>query len=116
MRGWIVLGLGVGLLYYTATETNKLDETIAQSESMLHKVQSKIQDMTGTTAIKTNDRLPILTQEIAERLSPSELSALNDILDSPDSLEEFKASYCSSSTPEHKSLSQENIYFICDKI
>lgn len=25
MRGWIILGAGIGLLYYLATETDKLD-------------------------------------------------------------------------------------------
>lgn len=116
MRGWIILGLGVGLLYYTATETNKLDEPIAQSEALLQKIEHKIQAMTGTAAIKTNDRMPKIKQEIAERLSPNELNALDNILDSKDSLGKFKAEYCSGSTLKHKSLSQENIYFICDKL
>lgn len=116
MRGWIILGLGVGLLYYVATETNKLDEPIAQSEALLQKIERKIQAMTGTTIIKANNRVSKLKQEIAERLSPSELSALDEILDSEDSLGEFKTEYCAGSSLKHKSLSQENIDFICDKL
>ncbi|WP_394390467.1 hypothetical protein [Shewanella woodyi] len=116
MRGWIILGLGVGLLYYVATETNKLDEPIAQSEAMLEETVRKIQGMTGTTAIKTNDKVPQLKREIAERLSPKELSTLDQIISSPSSLRSFKEEYCSGITPKHDSLSQENIYFVCDKL
>ncbi|MFT5235457.1 MAG: hypothetical protein ACI90A_000820 [Shewanella sp.] len=116
MRGWIILGLGVALLYYTATETNKLDETIAQSKAMLHKVEHKIKSMTGTTAITVNKEVPIQIHNIAERLSPNELNVLNAILSSTSSQQEFKTEYCSSSAVKHKSISKENIYFICDNI
>ena len=116
MRGWIILGLGVGLLYYAATETNKLDEPIAQSEALLKNIERKIHAMTGTTAIKNNDNRSQLKQEIAKRLSPRELTELDKILDSNDSLQEFKSEYCGASADKHENLSQENIYFICDKL
>ena len=41
MKGWIILALLAGALYYLYTETDKLDAPIAQTEAMVKKIENK---------------------------------------------------------------------------
>ncbi|WP_299796759.1 hypothetical protein [uncultured Shewanella sp.] len=116
MRGWIILGLGAGLLYYLATETNKLDEPIAKSDELLQKIERKLDSMTGTKVIRVDNRVSHLKKEIGQRMSEQELRALDDILASEYSLQEFKEEYCSGSIKKHDSFNKDNLFFICDKL
>ncbi|WP_076416327.1 hypothetical protein [Shewanella sp. UCD-KL12] len=116
MRGWIILGLGAGVLYYLATETNKLDKPIAETDELLHKIERKLHSMTGTKIIKVDNKVSQLKKEISQRMSTGELGALDDILESQYSVQEYKKEYCSGSAPRHESLSRDNLQFICDKL
>jgi|GEM_PF-967642 len=116
MRGWITLGLGAGLLYYVATETNKLDEPIAKSNEILQKIERKLDSITGTRVIKVDNHIAHLKKEIGERMSKRELQALDDILVSEYTLQEFKDDYCGGKTKQHDYFNKENLFFICDKL
>ncbi|MPY26313.1 hypothetical protein FM037_28025 [Shewanella psychropiezotolerans] len=116
MRGWIILGLGAGVLYYLATETNKLDEPMAQTDALLQKIERKLDAMRGTKIIRVDNKTSQLKKEISQRMSTGELGALDDILESEYSVQSFKDEYCSGSAPRHESLSRDNLQYICDKL
>jgi hypothetical protein len=116
MRGWIILGVGVGLLYYLATETDKLDEPIAQTDALMAKIERKLDAMTGTKIIKVDRQLSQLKTDIANRLTKVELAALDGILASEQTLLEFKEEYCGDNASRFTVLSKENQTFICDKL
>ncbi|QLE87581.1 hypothetical protein FLM48_22395 [Shewanella sp. Scap07] len=116
MKGWIILAIGVGVLYYLATETNELDKPIAQTEALLSQIENKIDAMTGTQIIKVDNRINNIKDEISDRLSNAELVVLDAILASEQSVSEYKQSFCGSKAPRHNDLSRDNQRFICDKI
>ncbi|QFU25053.1 hypothetical protein FM038_024995 [Shewanella eurypsychrophilus] len=116
MRGWIILGLGAGVLYYLATETNKLDEPIARTDALLVKIERKLHAMTGTKIIKVDNKVSQLKKEISSRMSTGELGALDDILESEFSVQAYKDDFCNGSAPRHESLSRDNVQYICDKL
>ncbi|RTR27404.1 hypothetical protein [Shewanella atlantica] len=116
MRGWIILGLGAGLLYYVATETNKLDEPIAKSDELLQKIERKLDSLTGTKIIRVDNRIAHLKKEIGQRMSERELLALDKILASEYALQDFKDEYCSGKAKQHDSFNKDNLFFICDKL
>lgn len=116
MRGWIILGIGAGLLYYVATETNKLDEPIAKSDELLQKIERKLDSLTGTKIIRVDSRVAHLKKEIGQRMSERELLALDKILASEYALQDFKDEYCSGKAKQHGSFSKDNLFFICDRL
>ncbi|MCE9680589.1 hypothetical protein LZP69_15665 [Shewanella sp. AS1] len=116
MKGWIILGLGIGLIYYLVTETNKLDEPIDKTSAILKKIERKLDSMTGTRIIKVDHPISHLKKEIADRLSRAELLALDGILETKESVAEFRDEYCSSPQRRFTELTKENQTFICDKI
>ena len=116
MRGWIILGAGIGLLYYLATETDKLDEPIAQTDALLKRIERKLDSMTGTQIIRVDKNIAMFKTQIAERLTRQELAALDDILESRDTVIEFKEKYCDNSNNRFDKLSKDNQQFICDKL
>ena len=116
MKGGIILGLGAGVLYYMATETNMLDEPMAQTDAFLQKIERKLDATTGTKIIKVDNKTSQLKQEISQRMSTGELGALDDILESEYSVQSFKDEYCNGSAPRHESLSRDNLQYICDKL
>lgn len=116
MKGWFLIALVIGVIYYLVTETDKLDQPIAQTDKLLLNIEQKIKSMTGTTLIRVDKSTQNIKQDISERMSDAELSALDSILESKETLLEFKASYCSGSDKTHAQFSKDNLYFICDKI
>ncbi|GIU02747.1 hypothetical protein [Shewanella algidipiscicola] len=116
MRGWIILGAGAGLLYYLATETNKLDEPMAQADALMQKAERKLDSMTGTKIIKVDNHLSQLKAEIANRLNKAEQAALEDIFESEQSVMAYKQQYCGDNASRFTILSRDNQLFICDKL
>ncbi|MCZ4338475.1 hypothetical protein [Shewanella colwelliana] len=116
MRGWIILGVGVGLLYYLATETDKLDEPMAQTDALMKKIERKLDSMTGTKIIKVDSHISQLKTEIANRLTKAELAALDSILESEQTVLEYKDEYCGGKASRFSDLSKDNQIFICDKL
>ncbi len=116
MKGWILLALLCGALYYLYTETDKLDTPIAKTEEIVQKVEDKVSSMTGTQLIKIDKKLAQSRKEILERLSAPELEAFNKIPLTEDGITDFKASYCGTKAPEHPVLSKDNLLFICDNL
>ncbi len=115
MRGWIGLAIVAGVVYYFATETNKLDKPINDIKSMFTKADKKLDSMTGTKIIKIDKHIPQVKSEIRERLSTLELRELDGVFASNESITEFKDQYCHSSA-RHPVFTKENLQFICDKI
>ncbi|MCL1114329.1 MULTISPECIES: hypothetical protein [Shewanella] len=115
MRGWIGLAIIAGVIYYFATETDKLDKPINDIKSMFSKADQKLDSMTGTKIIKIDKHIPQVKAEIYERLSTIEIRELDGIFVSNESIAEFKSQYCHSSA-RHPVFSKENLQYICDKI
>ncbi|GGP48318.1 hypothetical protein GCM10009347_14320 [Shewanella algicola] len=115
MRGWIGLAIIAGIVYYFATETDKLDKPINDIKSMFTKADNKLDSMTGTKIIKIDKHIPQVKSEIRERLSTQESRELDRVFASNESIAEFKTQYCNSSA-RHSVFSKENLQFICDKI
>lgn len=116
MKGWIILALLAGALYYLYTETDKLDAPIEGAEALLSKIERKLDAMTGTKIIKLDRKVAALKSEIAERLSTAELEELDQVLSSVDTLEDFKTNHCYSLSTSGTPFSKENLEFICDKL
>ena len=117
MKGWIILALLAGALYYLYTETDKLDKPIASAEELMNKIERKLDSMTGTSIIKVDrKKTASLKSAIAERLSTPELAELNQVLTSSETLVEFKAEYCISPAYSHPVFSKDNLQFICDHL
>lgn len=115
MRGWIGLAIIAGVIYYFATETDKLDKPINDIKSMFSKADQKLDSMTGTKIIKIDNQKQQVKAEIYERLSTIEIRELDGIYVNNESIAEFIDQYCHSSA-RHPVFSKENLQFICDKI
>lgn len=116
MRGWIGLAIIGAIIYYFATETNKLDEPIEYVQTMFTTADKKISSMTGTTIQRVDHKIPIIKEKIYERLSTIEIRELDGVFTDSDSIAEFKEAYCSSSKESHPVFSRDNLQFICDQI
>tara|TARA_R110000868_G_scaffold117434_2_gene311919 strand:+ start:651 stop:998 length:348 start_codon:yes stop_codon:yes gene_type:complete len=115
MRGWIGLAIITGVIYYFATETDKLDKPINDIKTMFTKADKKLDSMTGTKIIKIDKHIPQVKEEIYKRLSTIEIRELDGVFTSNEAISEFKIEYCHSSA-RHPVFSTENLQFICDKI
>ncbi|ABM01837.1 conserved hypothetical protein [Shewanella amazonensis SB2B] len=116
MRGWIILALIAGGLYYLYTETDKLDEPIAETQMVLKKIERKLDSLTGTQIIRVDGRLQKLKAEIGQRLTAAELSEFDAVLTDKNSVMDFKESYCEKSGVSHPVFDKENLLFICDNL
>ncbi|UJF22284.1 hypothetical protein [Shewanella sp. OMA3-2] len=116
MRGWIGLAIIGGIIYYFATETNKLDEPIEYVQTMFTTADKKVTSMTGTTIQRIDKKIPIIKEKIYERLSTIEIRELDGVFIDSDSIANFKQEYCSRSTVNHPVFSRDNLLFICDQI
>lgn len=116
MKGWIILALLAGALYYLYTETDKLDVPIAKTEAMVKKIENKVDSITGTQIIKIDHKLAKVRTDIVERLSALELNAFNQIPMTPESIADFKAHYCGTMAPEHPVFSKDNQLYLCDNL
>ncbi|WP_372870759.1 hypothetical protein [Shewanella sp.] len=116
MRGWIILAVIAGGLYYLYTETDKLDEPIAETQAVLKKIERKLDSLTGTKIIRVDGQLQNLKAEIGKRLSSAELSEFDTVLTDKNSLSDFKAQYCGSASATHPVFGKENLQFICDNL
>lgn len=116
MRGWIILAALAGGLYYLYTETDKLDEPIAETQAVLKKIERKLDSLTGTQIIRVDGRLQKLKAEMGERLSSAELSEFDAVLTDKNSVIDFKTEYCGSANATHPVFDKENLQFICDNL
>ncbi|MGX9459695.1 hypothetical protein ACWXWU_00450 [Shewanella sp. A14] len=115
MRGWVTLAIIAGVVYYFATETNKLDKPIDEIRGIYTKAEKKLESMTGTKIIRADKHLSQLKAEIYDRLSTIEIRELDGIFSSNEAITEFEGHYCQSSA-HHPVFSKDNLQFICDKI
>ncbi|MGS0677296.1 hypothetical protein [Shewanella sp. 0m-4] len=116
MKGWIILAIIGGILYYLYTETDTLDEPIAEIEGIFQQAEDKLDSMTGTQIQRVDNTLDLLKTDIADRLSATEQQALTVITQSQAKLNEFKADFCGSGANKHSAFSKENQTYICDKL
>ncbi|MEL4432059.1 hypothetical protein [Shewanella mangrovisoli] len=116
MKGWIILALLCGALYYLYTETDKLDAPIAKTEEMVQKIENKMGSMTGTQIIKIDQKRTKARTAILERLSAPEVEEFNKIPLTEDGIADFKDSYCDTKAPEHPIFSRDNLFYICDNL
>ncbi|MBV7317504.1 hypothetical protein [Shewanella sp. NIFS-20-20] len=116
MKGWIIIGSVCAVLYYTATTTSLLDEPIHAGQSLLNSWHSQIKSLTGTKITKVDQQYASLKQELATRLSKSEMHTLSDILKSPEAMADFSQQYCQSSNAKHPMINKDNLRFVCDHL
>ncbi|WP_076541871.1 hypothetical protein [Shewanella sp. UCD-KL21] len=115
MRGWILIALIGGVIYYFATDTDKLDEPIAAVESVFNDAEKKIKSMTGTKITRKEEFIPTIPSDVIERLTAKELSELKSVFTDNESVSAFKDEYCGFGLT-HPAISKQNLQFICDKI
>ena len=115
MRGWILIALIGGVIYYFATETDKLDKPIADVTSVINSAEKQFDSMTGTKIIKKGDSVPTIPSGVIERLTNQERLELQSAFSDNESAIEFKEDYCGFGLA-HPVISKENLQFICDKI
>lgn len=115
MRGWILLALIAAGIYYTATETTKLDAPIAKVLSIFNKAENKLDSMTGTKIIRVQKDVQQVKGVISERLSSSELRSFNQVMQSSETIVDFKDEYCTADA-NHPVFSKDNLRFMCDKL
>ncbi|MBR9728934.1 hypothetical protein ACFOD0_16730 [Shewanella intestini] len=116
MRGWIFLAIVAGILYFTATKTDKLDTPIAYVHHFFNDAEHKIDKATGTTIQRTDKHLPKLAADLADRLTPEEMTVAQQIFTDERSVAAFKQQYCQHSYSRHDTLSAENLQYICDQL
>ncbi|MCL1095630.1 hypothetical protein [Shewanella kaireitica] len=116
MKGWILLALIGGILYYLYTETDTLDEPVAEVQAIYQQAEDKLDSMTGTQLQRIDAKVDLLKTDIADRLSATEKQALNVITQSQAKLDDFKQHYCGNGADKHSNFSKENQTYICDKL
>ncbi|MFB2760847.1 hypothetical protein ACE012_15245 [Shewanella xiamenensis] len=116
MKGWIILALLSGALYYLYTETDKLDAPIAKTEEVIQKIENKVSSAMGTQIIKIDQNLTKARKEILARLSAPEVEEFNKIPLTEEGIADFKESYCGTKATEHPIFSRDNLLFICDNL
>ena len=116
MKGWILLALIGGILYYLYTETDTLNEPVAEIQAMYKQAEDKVDSVTGTQLERIDDKVALITADIADRLSTTEQKALELITKSQEKLDEYKEQYCGNGADIHSSFSKENQTYICDKL
>ena len=115
MRGWIILAIIAGGIYYFATETDTLDKPINDIKNIFSKADKKLNSMTGTKIIRVDKHIPQIKKEIYDRLSTIEIRELDGLFTSDEAISEFKQQYCHSSA-RHPVFTKDNLQYICDKI
>ncbi|PMG74930.1 hypothetical protein BCU84_17750 [Shewanella sp. 10N.286.51.B7] len=115
MRGWILIALIGGVIYYFATETNKLDEPIAEIQSVINSADDKVTSMTGTKIIRKSEKVIAIPSGVIERLSDKEASEFKAIFTDNSTVAAFKDDYCGFGA-RHPVIGKENLQLICDKI
>ncbi|WP_394132182.1 hypothetical protein [Shewanella maritima] len=116
MRGWIGLAIIAGIIYYFATETDKLDEPIEFITNMFTQAERKLDSVTGTKIQRVDKRIPAIKADLSRRLNVAELAELDNILKSNYSLEDFTQTYCSESNAQHEIFTRDNLRYICDQL
>lgn len=116
MKGWIILALIGGGIYYLATQTDKLDEPIAKTEAFVAGVEKKVDSMTGTQIIKIDHKAQKVRTDIIERLSIPELQVFNQMQLTPEAIAQFKADYCGTRAPQKTVYSRDNLLYLCDNL
>ncbi|ABV89534.1 hypothetical protein [Shewanella pealeana] len=116
MKGWIILAIIGGILYYLYTQTDTLDEPISEVQGIYQQAEDKLDSMTGTQIQRIDDRVDLLKTDIADRLSTTEQQALKVITESQAKLNDFKGEFCGSGASSHSAFSKENQTYICDKL
>ncbi|MGS0682539.1 hypothetical protein ACVBIL_15425 [Shewanella sp. 125m-7] len=116
MKGWIILAIIAGIVYYLYTQTDTLDEPIAEVEGIFQQAEDKLDSMTGTQIQRADNTLNLLKTDIADRLSATEQQALQLITQSQTKLNEFKTEFCGTGANKHSAFSKENQTYICDKL
>jgi len=116
MKGWILIALIGGILYYLYTETDTLDEPVAEVQAIYQQAEDKLDSMTGTQMKRIDDKVNLLTTDITERLSVTEQQALELISQSQVKLDDYKERYCGNGADRHSSFSKENQTYLCDKL
>lgn len=117
MRGWIGLAIIGGIIYYFATETDKLDEPIEYVQSFFSAADKKLSSMTGTKIQRIDKQAPLqIKEKLYERLSTIEIRELDGTFTSNEAIADFKQEYCQGSKITHPVFSKDNLQFICDKI
>ncbi|GIU20526.1 hypothetical protein [Shewanella sp. MBTL60-007] len=116
MKGWIILAIIAGILYYLYTETNTLDEPIAEVQGIYQQAEDKLDSMTGTQIQRLDDKVDLLKTDIADRLSATEQQALQLITQSQAKLDDYKDEFCGNGASRHSAFSKENQTYICDKL
>ncbi|MCL1067984.1 hypothetical protein L2735_14410 [Shewanella olleyana] len=115
MRGWILIALIGGVIYYFATETDKLDEPIAEIQSVLNSADEKVTSMTGTKIIRKSDKVISMPSGVIERLSSKEALEFKSIFTDNATVAAFDDEYCGFGA-KHPVFGKENLQLICDKI
>ena len=115
MRGWILIALIGGAIYYFATETDKLDEPIAAIQSVLNNADEKVTSMTGTKIIRKSDKVIAIPSGVIDRLTAKEASEFKAIFTDNSTVDAFNDEYCSFGA-RHPVISKDNLQLICDKI
>jgi hypothetical protein len=116
MKGWILIALIGGILYYLYTETDTLDEPVAEVQAIYQQAEDKLDSMTGTQMKRIDANVNLLTTDITERLSVTEQQALKLISQSQVKLDDYKERYCGNGAKRHSSFSKENQTYLCDKL
>lgn len=116
MKGWILIALIGGILYYLYTETDTLDEPVAEVQAIYQQAEDKLDSMTGTQMKRIDAKVDLLTTDIVERLSVTEQQALTLISQSQAKLDDYKERYCGNGAERHSSFSKENQTYLCDKL
>lgn len=116
MKGWILIALIGGVLYYLYTKTDTLDEPIAKVQAVYQQAEEKLDSMTGTQIKHIDNKVNLLTTDIAERLSATEQQALKLISQSQEKLDDYNERYCGNSAERYTSFSKENQTYLCDKL
>ncbi|ABZ78812.1 conserved hypothetical protein [Shewanella halifaxensis HAW-EB4] len=116
MKGWIILAIIGGIIYYLYTQTDTLDEPIAEVQDIYQQAEDKLDSMTGTQIQRIDDKVDLLKTDIADRLSATEQQALHLITQSQAQLDQFKDDFCGSGANKHSAFSKDNQTYICDKL
>lgn len=116
MKGWIILAIIGGILYYLYTETDMLDEPIAEVETIFQQAEDKVDSMTGTQLQRIDNTVKLLKTDIKDRLSAAEAKALESISQSQATLNRYKDDFCGSQASRHPIFSKDNQTYICDQL
>ncbi|MGI2261359.1 hypothetical protein [Shewanella sp. GXUN23E] len=114
MKGWLILGILAGGIYYLYNNTDIFNEQKTEAQTQYQAFENKVKNMTSTQITRVDNQLGDIRANFRKRMNKAEQAELELITSSRETISDFKDNFCTESVPSHPVFSRENTRALCD--